>query len=235
MATSHALRASEWFVRGDGSTTQSAHYNPGNNPQEFEITGGPGQKNSNWIHIPNSAAPGDLIFTHTHQGYAADTTWSRGTAWALYGFTVAYNETKNPKFLATAQSVADYIVANLPADGVPWYDFDDEGVHYRNRDSSAAAIAADGFLRLSEATGDADRAKRYRAEGERITRSLIDSYLTPLSADDKRAPGMLLYGCSIRPNSGPLVYGQYYLLETLLWLDSHGATRPAATAAVRGY
>jgi unsaturated chondroitin disaccharide hydrolase len=235
MATSHALRASEWFVRGDGSTTQSAHYNPGNNPQEFEITGGPGQKNSNWIHIPNSAAPGDLIFTHTHQGYAADTTWSRGTAWALYGFTVAYNETKNPKFLATAQSVADYILANLPADGVPWYDFDDEGVHYRNRDSSAAAIAADGFLRLSEATGDADRAKHYRAEGERITQSLIDSYLTPLNADDKGAPGMLLYGCSIRPNTGPLIYGQYYLLETLLWLDSHGATRPAATAAVRGY
>jgi hypothetical protein len=35
----------------------------------------------------------------------------------------------------------------------------------------------------------------------------------------------LLYGCSIRPNTGPLIYGQYYLLETLLWLDAHGAKR----------
>ncbi|MGA8034626.1 MAG: DUF4861 family protein [Candidatus Acidiferrales bacterium] len=235
MAMNHAARASEWFVRADGSTTQSAHYNPGNNPQEFEITGGPGQKNSNWIHIPNSAGPGDLIFTHTHQGFAADTTWSRGASWALYGFTVAYNETHDPHMLTTAQKVADYILANLPSDAVPWYDFDDEGVHYRNRDSSAAAITADGLLRLSEATGDVDRAKRYRAEGERITQSLIDSYLTPLNGDDKRVPGMLLYGCSIRPNSGPLIYGQYYLLETLLWLDAHGATRPSAATAVRGY
>ena len=231
MATSHALRASDWFVRGDGSTTQSAHYNPGNNPQEFKFQGGPDQTYSNWIHIPNNAAPGELVFTHTHQGYAADTTWSRGAAWAVYGFTTAYNETKNPKFLATAQNVADYILANLPADGVPWYDFDDEGVHYRNRDSSAAAITADGLLRLSEMTSDAGRAKHYRAEGERVAQSLIDSYLTPLNSEDKRVPGMLLYGCSIRPNTGPLIYGQYYLLETLLWLDSHGATRTTGTAS----
>ena len=72
-------------------------------------------------------------------------------------------------------------------------------------------------------------------EGERITQSLIDSYLTPLNGDDKRVPGMLLYGCSIRPNSGPLIYGQYYLLETLLWLVAHGATRLSAATAVRGY
>jgi unsaturated chondroitin disaccharide hydrolase len=225
IAVSHATRASEWFIRGDGSTYQSAHYNPGNNPQEFEITGGPGQKNSNFIHIPNDAAPGDLIFTHTHQGFAADTTWSRGASWAIYGFTAAYNETKDPKYLTTAEKVADYVVANLPADGVPWYDFDDEGVHYRLRDSSAAAITADGLLRLSEAEPDKERAARYRAQGERITQSLIDAYLTPLTADDSRVPGMLLYGCSIRPNTGPLIYGQYYLLETLMWLDAHGTKR----------
>ncbi len=231
MATNHALRASEWFVRADGSTTQSVHYNPGNNPQEFKVMAGADQTNSNWIHLPNSAAPGELVFTHTHQGFAADTTWSRGAAWAIFGFTTAYNETKNPQFLATAQRVADYVLANLPADGVPWYDFDDEGVHFRNRDSSAAAITADGLLRLSEATSDAERAKHYRAEGERIAQSLIDSYLTPLNGEDKRAPGMLLYGCSIRPNTGPLIYGQYYLLETLLWLDSHGANPASETAA----
>jgi hypothetical protein len=225
MAVSHATRASEWFIRGDGSTYQSAHYNPGNNPQEFEITGGPGQKSSNFIHIPNHAAPGELIFTHTHQGFAADTTWSRGASWAVYGFTAAYSETKDPRYLTTAEKVADYVLANLPADGVPWYDFDDEGVHYRLRDSSAAAITADGLLRLSEAEPDKDRAARYRAQGERITQSLIDAYLTPLTADDTRVPGMLLYGCSIRPNTGPLIYGQYYLLETLLWLDAHGAKR----------
>ena len=223
IALNHATRASEWFIRGDGSTTQSAHYNPGDNPQEFELTVVPGTQNP--IHIPNDAAPGELIFTHTHQGFAADTTWSRGASWAIYGFTAAYNETKDPRYLTTAEKVADYVLANLPADSVPWYDYDDEGVHYRVRDSSAAAIAADGLLRLSEAEPDKNRAARYRAQGERITQSLIDTYLTPLTADDTRVPGMLLYGCSIRPSTGPLIYGQYYLLETLLWLEEHGAKR----------
>lgn len=235
IALNHALRASEWLVRPDGSTTQSVHYNPGDNPQEFQIAGGPGEKNSSWIHIPNTVPPGGLIFTHTHQGFAADTTWSRGAAWALYGFTAAYAETKDPRILATAQKVADYIADNLPSDGVPWYDFVDEGVHYRNRDTSAAAIAAGGFLRLSGLTRDPERAARYRREGERITKSLIENYLTPLGGDDRRPPGMLIDGCSVRPGSSVLIYGQYYLLETLLWLDAHPADATKTVAGVRGY
>jgi hypothetical protein len=235
MALSHALRASEWLVRPDGSTTQSVHYNPGDNPQEFQITSGPGEKNSSWIHIPNNIPPGEMIFTHTHQGFAADTTWSRGAAWALYGFTAAYAETKDPRMLATAQKVADYIADNLPADGVPWYDFVDEGVHFRNRDTSAAAIAAGGFLRLSELAGDAEKSSRYRREGERITKSLIDNYLTPLAPDDRRAHGILIDGCSVRPDSSALIYGQYYLLETLLWLDARDESKAHASADTRGY
>jgi unsaturated chondroitin disaccharide hydrolase len=235
LAMNHALRASEWLVRPDGSTTQSVHYNPGDNPQEFQITSGPGEKNSSWIHIPNVVPPGGLIFTHTHQGFAADTTWSRGTAWALYGFTAAYGETKDPRMLATAQKVADFVADNLPADGVPWYDFVDEAVHYKNRDTSAAAIAADGFLRLSELTSDPERAARYRSEGERITKSLIENYLTPLDSDDHRPPGMLIDGCSVRPNSSVLIYGQYYLLETLLWLDAHDDSTPHASVGSGGY
>ena len=235
LALNHALRASEWLVRADGSTTQSVHYNPGDNPQEFQITSGPGEKNSSWIHIPNNVPPGGLIFTHTHQGFAADTTWSRGAAWALYGFTAAYAETKDPRMLATAQKVADYIADNLPSDGVPWYDFVDEGVHYKSRDTSAAAIAAGGFLRLSELTNDPERAARYRSEGERITKSLIANYLTPLAPDDRRPPGMLIEGCSVRPDSSVLIYGQYYLLETLLWLDAHDDSAPHTSTGGRGY
>jgi len=146
----------------------------------------------------------------------------------LYGFSVAYSETHDPLFLATAQRIADYAIKNLPSDSVPWYDFDDEGVHFRNRDSSAAAIIAGGLFRLSLITADRARANGYRDTGERIVQSLIDSYLTPVGDADQTPPGVLRHGCSMRPNDVMLIYGQYYLLEDLLWLEQH--KRPGSPA-----
>jgi unsaturated chondroitin disaccharide hydrolase len=213
----HALKSSDWLVRRDGSVAQSVHYNPGDNRQEFFSSQG---ANSN-LKFPNNAKPGEKVFTHTHQGFAADTTWSRGAAWALYAFTVGHSETKEPRLLATAEKIAGFVLDHLPEDGVPWYDFADEGVHFRNRDTSAAALIAGGLLRLSEVTTDQTRAANYRREGERIVQSLIDRYLTPVSADDKTPPGVLRHGSSTRPSDVALVYGNYYLLEDLLWLEEH--------------
>ena len=224
----HALKSADWLVRRDGSVAQSVHYNPGDNRQEFTSS----QSATNTLKFANEAKAGERVFTHTHQGFAADTTWSRGAALALYGFTVAYGETRDPRLLATAEKIATYILDRLPEDGVPWYDFTDEGVHFRNRDTSAAAIIAGGLLRLSASTEDSTRAANYRRQGEAIVQSLIDRYLTPVAADDKTPPGVLRHGSTTRPGDTPLVYGNYYLLEDLLWLEKHRATTTVGNGAV---
>ena len=228
----HANRAAEWLIRPDGSVIQSVHFNPGDGRQRLELRGG-STRNVNF-DLSNNSVPGDLLFTHTHQGFASGTTWSRGAAWALYGFSQASAATHDAMLLATAEKIADYIVSELPDDGVPWFDFDDQGVHYRNRDSSAAAIMAGGFLKLSRQVADKSKAARYREQSKRIAQSLMDRYLTPVGSADSSPPGILRHGCSTRPADGMLIYGQYYLLETLLALEEDQKKSAGSSGTAQG-
>jgi unsaturated chondroitin disaccharide hydrolase len=127
MALNHALTTRANHVRADGSMYQVVNYDP-----------------QTYLVKSNS----------TNQGYNTESTWPRGQAWAIYGFTVAYRETKDdPRqadaaktFLNTARQTAEYFITHLPADKVPYWDFELPSTTGQPRDSSAAAIAASGLL-----------------------------------------------------------------------------------------
>lgn len=105
----------------------------------------------------------------THQGYSDDSTWSRGQAWAILGFTQTYTWTKDTAFLSAAQGIANYFLRRLaesPAPthkNVPLWDFDappNEDMDTNGqplRDTSAGMIAANGLLLLHQALQASDQ------------------------------------------------------------------------------
>ncbi|HEY0303982.1 MAG TPA: pectate lyase, partial [Longimicrobiales bacterium] len=162
-------------------------------------------------------ADGRVIERSTHQGHADSTTWARGQAWLIYGFTMAYRETGEPEFLTTAQRVADYFVAHLPQDGVPCWDFQAPGCPATaKRDASAAAIAASGMLELGG---------KYRATAQRILATLASPEYLADSGDAllKHAVGHHPRGTEVDVG---IAYADYYFVEALTRLASLPAYTP---------
>lgn len=160
---------------------------------------------------------GDLIKGVTHQGYADSTMWARGQAWAIYGYTVVYRETKDPKYLDFAQKVTDVYLERLPEDNVPYWDFSAPGIPDAPRDASAAAVVASALLELStylpNGTG-----KRYKDAAIEILTSLnSDSYQS-----GKSKPSFLLHSVGHWPAhseiDASIIYADYYYIEALLRL-----------------
>lgn len=160
---------------------------------------------------------GNLIKGVTHQGYADNTMWARGQAWAIYGYTVVYRETKDPKYLDFVQKVADVYLNRLPEDKVPYWDFDDPDIPDAPRDASAAAVVASALLELStylpNGTG-----KRYKDAAIGMLASLSsDAYQS-----GKSKPSFLLHSVGHWPAhseiDASIIYADYYYIEALLRL-----------------
>ena len=150
------------------------------------------------------------------QGAGCGSAWSRGQSWAIYGYTMMYRETKNPAFLEFAQKVSDFAMnhPNMPADGVPYWDF---GAPGEERDSSAASIMASGLLELSTFV-KGDKGAKYRAFAVKQLLSLCsDEYF---AKPGENGDWLLKHGVGHKPGGSevdtPLDYGDYYFLEALL-------------------
>jgi rhamnogalacturonyl hydrolase YesR len=163
----------------------------------------------------------------TVQGFADGSSWARGQAWGLYGYTMMYRETSKPEYLAQARRIADFFMNHprLPADAVPYWDFDDSAIPNAPRDASAAAITSSALLELAGFV-DAASGARYRAFAERQLRSLSSSDY--LAAPGENGGFLLKHATGHKPAGKeidvPLNYADYYFLEALLRLR---ATLPA--------
>jgi unsaturated chondroitin disaccharide hydrolase len=113
-------------------------------------------------------ATGQFLRESTQQGLRPDSCWSRGLAWSMYGFSKVYALSGQSEFLEAAERNADYWVARLPDDKVPYWDFDADLSQPLpwgpQKDSSAAAIAASALWDLAKQTKSEERALAYHNE-----------------------------------------------------------------------
>ncbi len=156
---------------------------------------------------------------HTNQGFAHESAWARGQAWGLYGFVVMYRETKNQKYLDQANHIASFMLnhSNLPADKIPYWDFDAPDIPNAKRDASAGAITASALIELSGYV-DAALAKTYLDVAETQIRTLS----SPEYFAEKGTNGNFILKHSVGsiPHNSevdvPLTYADYYYIEALL-------------------
>lgn len=164
---------------------------------------------------------GDAQRGGTQQGYRDGSTWTRGHAWGIYGFALAYRYVRQPEYLDTARRLARYFLDRLPEDHVVYWDFDAPQTQGTYRDSSASAIAVSGLLEIVShlEAGDPDRTT-FQEAVHRIMNSLTRHYST---IGDPDAQGLLKHGSYyVRGNLSKddyMIWGDYYYLEALMRLD----------------
>jgi unsaturated chondroitin disaccharide hydrolase len=162
---------------------------------------------------PNTGA---VLKKQTHQGYSHESAWSRGQAWALYGYTMCYRFTKDPAYLNQAQHIAAFMLnhKNMPADLVPYYDFDAPNIPNEPRDVSAAAVTASALYELG---GYSKEKNMYYQKADIMLNSMATKYASPVG---KNKGFILISSTGSKPSESevdvPLSYADYYYLEALL-------------------
>ena len=188
VAVSHANKTLENQFRRDGSCYHVVDYDPNN---------------------------GAVLHRQTAQGYADNSAWARGQAWAVYGYTVCYRYTHDRKYLDQAVKTLNFVMQNpnLPEDLIPYWDFDAPNIPNEPRDVSSAACIASALYEMNNYLPD----NGYTSLADRIIRSLSSpEYRAPLG---KNGCFLLMHSVGSIPHNNeidvPLNYADYYFLEAL--------------------
>ena len=175
--------------------------------------------NSSYHVVAYDLKTGAVRFQGTDQGFSDDSSWARGQAWGLYGYTMMYRETGDSIYLDQAHRIARFILDHprLPADKIPYWDFDSPKIPDDYRDSSAAAVIASALLELSKYSEEADK-KEYFDVAEKQLRTLASPEYT--AGIGTNTYFILKHGVGNIPQNSeidlPLSYGDYYYVEALL-------------------
>jgi unsaturated chondroitin disaccharide hydrolase len=190
IAVRHCLTTRRFLVRGDGSVAHEGIF-------DLET--------------------GEFLRQATQQGFRGDSCWSRGLAWAMYGFAVSNEYSRDPRFLQTAEACADYYITHTPANGVPPWDFNAPPENRTLVDTSAAAVAASGLLRLCRIVNDPMKGHFYWSTAIQILRTLCTQYL---ATSDPKWEGILKGGVyHIHKGLGvdeSVMWGEYFFSEALV-------------------
>ena len=188
VAVSHANKTLENQFRKDGSCYHVVDYDPNN---------------------------GAVLHRQTAQGYADNSAWARGQAWAVYGYTVCYRYTHDRKYLDQAVKTLNFVMQNpnLPDNLIPYWDFDAPNIPNEPRDASSAACIASALYEMNNYLPD----NGYTSLADRIIRSLSSpEYRAPLG---KNGCFLLMHSVGSIPHNNeidvPLNYADYYFLEAL--------------------
>lgn len=158
---------------------------------------------------------GDLIKGVTHQGYADNSMWARGQAWAIYGYTVCYRETHDPRYLDFLQKITDVYLKNLPEDYIPYWDFNAPKIPDEPRDASAAAVVASALLEASTFF-EGKKSDEYRNAAV----GMLNSLSSPDYQSRKKNPSFLLHSTGHWPAGSEIdasiIYADYYYIEGLV-------------------
>ena len=161
---------------------------------------------------------GAIMRKQTAQGTSDESAWARGQSWGLYGYVLMYRETKDPKYLEQAQRIAKFILnhPNLPADKIPYWDYNAPGIPNTNRDASSASVMASALVELA-GYSKADLSQKYLS----TVRTILQTLASP---EYKAATGtnggfILKHSVAHLPRGtevdSPLPYADYYYIETL--------------------
>jgi unsaturated chondroitin disaccharide hydrolase len=189
IANAHCNTSIRTLIRGDGSTAHEALFN---------------------------LETGECLRQSTQQGFRGDSCWSRGLAWALYGFCTAYNFTGNLDYIQASEACARYYIMHTPDTGVPPWDYNAPENSRNLVDSSAAAIAASGFYDLSLVSPSFESRYLYRQYYRKIVTTLCT---TQYMSRDATCDGILRHGVyHIHKNLGVdecVMWGEYFFVEAL--------------------
>ena len=167
--------------------------------------------------IDYSLRDGSVRNRHTAQGYSHESSWSRGHAWAIYGYVVCYRETKDEKYLDQALETFRFMRdhPDMPADKVPYWDMSAPNIPNELRDASSAACIASALYEISMM--NVLNSDSYAEYADKIMSALASpAYRADLSTNGffllKHSVGSIPHNTEV---DVPLNYADYYFLEAL--------------------